>query len=131
MNTSTLIPVDCCVNDEHGSTTNRLQGLHFPGLDLEPIDVAGVHFRVVPGGFYLSRRKMIARHLASCVGNIFWERYGMEPYAAAFSLHYARQTGLFQPDAGHDELWRWWKSNIVDHELVKRLLVAAAKDDRL
>lgn len=126
-----MIPVDCAVNDDYGSTTNRVQGIHLPGLELEPIDVSGVRFREVSGGFYVSRRKWHARHLLSCVGNIYWERYGMEPWSAAAFLHYLRKTGLFQPDSGHDELWKWWESGIQADAHVRALLIDAAKDDRL
>jgi len=128
---SDLIPIDCCVNDDYGTTLDKVQGIHFPHFELEPIHVDGVHFREVPGGFYVSRRKWIARHLRSCVGNIFWERYGMDSWSAAAFLHYLRESQLFQPDGGYDEFWKWWASRITDHALVRRLLLEAAKEDQL
>lgn len=30
-----MIPIDCCVNDDHGNTTNKVSAIHFPGLELE------------------------------------------------------------------------------------------------
>ena len=128
----TLIPIDCAVNDDYGNTTNRVSSIHFPGLELEAIDMAGVHFRELRGeGFYVSRRKWPARHLLSCVGNIYWERYGMDGWSAAAFLRYLRKTGLFTPDSGYEELFRWWESAIEDEAHVRGLLIYAAKDDRL
>jgi hypothetical protein len=126
-----LIPIDCAVNDDYGSTTNKVSAIHFPGLELDTTDIGGVHFREVTGGFYVSRRKWLASHIRSCVGNIYWERYGMDPWSAAAFLHYLRKTGLFQPDGGFEELWNWWESGIAADALVRSLLIDAAKEDRL
>jgi hypothetical protein len=126
-----LIPVDCAVNDDHGSTTDRVQLIHLPGLELAADWDRGAHFRELPGHIRVSRRKWPARHLASCVGNIYWERYGMEPWTAAAFLHYLRASKQFQPDGGFEELWKWWESGIAAHAHVKALLIDAAKGDRL
>jgi hypothetical protein len=126
-----LVPVDCAVNDDNGNTTNRVQSIHFPGLELDAADLGGAHFCELPNSIRVSRRKFAARGLRSWVGNIYWERYGMTPDVAARCLHYLRESKQFQPDSGYDDLWRWWESNITDYALVSRLLIQAAKDDRL
>lgn len=126
-----LIPIDCAVNDDYGGTTNRVQSIHFPGLEMDAIDMAGVHFRDGATWIKFSRREFEARHLRSMVGNIYWERYGMSPDVAAACLHYLRDLNRFSPDSGYEELWRWWDSNVTDHALVARLLTEAANDDRL
>jgi hypothetical protein len=125
------IPIDCCVNDDHGTTTTRVSSVHFPGLGLDANHMVGAHFRELIGAIRISRRKFAANHLRSWVGNIYWERYGMTSEVAAACLHYLRDSKLFQPESGYDDLWRWWDSNIRDYALVARLLIQAAKDDRL
>lgn len=131
-----VIPVDCAVNDDYGSTSDRISAIHFPGLELEAIDMRGLSFQELPnrhGEFRIriSRREWAARHLRSCVGNIFWERYGMEPWTAAACVHWLRETKAFTFDGGFEELVHWWDSGIVDHAHVRWLLIDAAKDDRL
>ena len=127
-----VIPIDCAVNDDYGTVTNRVSAVHLPGLELDACDMAGVHFRELRGeGFYVSRRKWPATHLQSCVGNIYWERYGMDGWSAAAFLHYLRASKLFTPDAGHEELWKWWESGITAYNHVRKLLIEAAKDDGL
>lgn len=126
-----LIPIDCAVNDDHGNVTNRVQAIHVPGLSLESFDTAGVHFREISGAIRVSRRKWPARHLINCVGNIYWERYGMESWTAAAFLHYLRKTKAFDTNSGFDELWKWWESGIAADAHVRDLLVDYAKDDRL
>jgi hypothetical protein len=37
---SGLIPVDCAVNDDYGSTSDRIAAIHFPGLQLDTCDMA-------------------------------------------------------------------------------------------
>lgn len=130
-----LIPVDCAVNDDHGCVSDRVDAIHLPGLELHSIDMRGPRFRVgMMHGEHrikVGRREWGCRHLASCVGNIYWERYGMEPWHAAAFVHYLRRTGWFSLDGGFDELWKWWQSGINDDGHVRKLLIDAAKDDRL
>jgi hypothetical protein len=130
-----LIPIDCAVNDDYGGTSDRVSAIHFPGLELDSTDMRGPKFREIRahGEFRIKvgRRQWAARHLASCVGNIYWERYGMEPWTAAAFLHYLRASKWFTPDSGFDELWKWWESGIAADAHVRTLLIEAAKDDRL
>lgn len=133
---STLIPVDCAVNDDNGCVGERVSAIHFPGLELDAINMVGPRFRELPNrhGEYrirIGRREWAARHLRSCVGNIYWERYGVESWTAAALLHYLRDTKAFTLDGGYEELASWWESEISDHAHVRRLLCDAAKDDRL
>jgi hypothetical protein len=133
---SGLIPVDCAVNDDYGSTSDRIAAIHFPGLQLDTCDMRGPRFRELPNrhGEYrikIGRREWACRHLLSCVGNIYWERYGFEPWTAAALLHWLRASKWFQPDSGFEELWKWWDSGIAADALVRSLLIDAAKDDRL
>jgi hypothetical protein len=132
---SELIPIDCAVNDDHGCTSDRVAAIHFPGLELDTVDMRGPRFRegMMHGEFRIKvgRREWGVRHLASCVGNIYWERYGMNPCHAAAFLHYLRSTKWFTPDGGLEELWKWWESGINAENHVQKLLIDAAKDDRL
>ena len=128
-----MIPVDCAVNDDYGTTINRINAIHFPGLELSAIDIAGVHFRDLginhgERRIRISRKEYGVRHLASCVGNIFWERYGMDGWTAAKCLRDLRQSKRFTPDGGFDELYRWWESGLTDDGFVRNLLIDAAKD---
>lgn len=132
-----VIPVDCCVNDDYGSTSDRIVAIHFPGLELDSIDMVGPTFRQLPRvlrgeeRIRIGRREYAARHLRSCVGNIYWERYGMTPTTAAFCLHKLRDSGAFTFDGGWGELVDWWDSQIRDERHVARLLIEAAKDHGL
>jgi hypothetical protein len=128
MSVPKLIPIDCAVNDDYSNVSNHVDAIHVPGLELSAIDFHGVHFREVRGGFYVSRRKWNAVHVASGVGNIYWERYAMDEWTAAAFLHYLRTVKLFTPDGGFDELYRWWESGIDDEAFVRSLLVDALKD---
>lgn len=124
------VPVDCACNDDYGTTSDRVHSIHVPGLELSAIDMAGVHFREVRGfGFYVSRRKWWAKHLASNVGNLYWERYGMDGWSAAAFLHYLRKTKAWTPDGGYNELYEWWESGITADAHVRALLLDAAKDE--
>lgn len=129
--TNVLIPVDCAVNDDHGTTTNIVHAIHLPGIELDALDMAAVHFRELRGHIRVSRRKWPVTHLRSCVGNIYWERWGMEPWTAAAFLNWLRGSGLFDNDGGYDELCKWWESGIVADAHVRALLLDAAKDERL
>ena len=131
-----MIPVDLAVNDDHGSTSDRVSAVHFPGLELDAIDMRGPTFRELPnrhGEFRvrIGRCEFACRHLRSCVGNIYWERYGMEPWTAAHCLHRLRGSKAFTLDGGYEELAKWWDSGIEDHAYLRGLLIDAAKDDRL
>lgn len=130
-----LIHVDCAVNDDHGCTSDRIAAIHFPGLELDAIDMLGPRFKVgrMHGEYRIKigRNEYAAQHLASCVGNMYWERYGVEPWTAQHMLHRLRESKWFTPDSGFEELWKWWESGIYAPDLVRRLLIDAAKDDRL
>lgn len=131
-----MIPIDCAVNDDNGSTSDRIAAIHFPGLELDAVDMRGPSFRELPnrhGEFRIriGRREWAVAHLRSCVGNIYWERYGIESWSAAALLHWLREVKSFTFDSGFEELAQWWESGIVDHAHVRRLLIDAAKDDRL
>jgi len=130
-----LIPVDCAVNDDYGSTSDRIAAIHFPGLELDTCDMRGPKFGEVRRRsefrIRIGRREWAARHLRSHVGNIYWERYGMEPAIAAACLHWLRASKAFTFDSGYEELANWWDTAIDDHVHVQRLLIDAAKDDRL
>lgn len=134
---STMIPVDCCVNDDHGNLGERIAAIHFPGLDLDAIDMLGPTFRQLAPALRgeprirIGRREYAARHLRSHVGNIYWERYGMDQTTAAWCLHVLRDSGDFTLDGGYVELADWWDSGIRDERHVARLLIDAAKEDRL
>jgi hypothetical protein len=127
------IPVHLAVNDDHGNVSDRVSALHVPGLELSAIDVAGVHFRALPlyPGFRISKRTWPAHHTQSHVGNIFWERYVAEAWTCAALLTWLRDARLFTTDSGHEELFTWFESGITDHAHVRRLLIDAAKEDRL
>lgn len=130
------IPVDCAVNDDHGCTSDRIAAIHFPGLELDACDMRGPRFREMPNRYgefriKIGRREWAATHLLSCVGNIYWERYGVEPWTAAALLHWLRTDKAFTFDGGYAELSNWWDSGIVDHDHVRNLLIDATKDDRL
>jgi hypothetical protein len=132
-----LIPVDCAVNDDYGNTSDRISAIHFPGLELDAVDMRGPTFRVLPPAvrqeprIRIGRREYAARHLASCVGNLYWERFGMPPTTAAWCLHTLREAGAFTFDAGYGELVDWWESRIRDEAWVAECLIEAAKEDRL
>lgn len=131
-----MIPVDCAVNDDHGCTGDRISSIHFPGLELDAVDMCGPRFRELPNRYgefriKIGRREWGCRHLRSCVGNIYWERYGFEPWHAAALLHWLRGEKTFTCDAGFGELVDWWETAITDHAHVRTLLIDAAKDDRL
>lgn len=131
-----LIPVDCAVNDDHGGLSDRIAAIHFPGLELDACDMRGPRFRAGRGrsGAYrikIGRCEWHCRHLRSHVGNIFWERYGLDPHVASGLLHRLRRDKAFTLDSGYEGLWKWWESRITDHEHVRLLLIEAAKDDRL
>lgn len=130
-----LIPVDCAVNDDHGCVGERITAIHFPGLELDALDMRGPRFREVKAHGWLhikiGRRMWPCQHLLSCVGNIYWERYGLEPWTAAALLHWLRDEKTFTMDGGFEELWKWWESGITDHAHARTLLIDAAKDDRL
>lgn len=134
---SVTIPVDCAVNDDYGCVSGRVSAIHFPGLELDAIDMVGPTFRVLPRSLRgedrirIGRREYAARHLASCVGNLYWERFGMDPGTAAWCLHKLRDSKQFTFDAGFGELVDWWETSIRDEQHVRRLLVEAAKEDRL
>jgi hypothetical protein len=107
-----------------------------PACSSIPAIWRGPRFRELPNrhGEYrikIGRREWACRHLLSCVGNIYWERYGFEPWTAAALLHWLRASKWFQPDSGFEELWKWWDSGIAADALVRSLLIDAAKDDRL
>lgn len=131
-----LIPVDCAVNDDNGCTSDRISAIHFPGLELDACDMRGPIFRELPnrhGEFRIriGRSEFAARHIRSCVGNIYWERYGMEPWTAAICLSRLRRAQAFTLNGGYHELATWWDSGIEDQRYVRKLLIDAAKDDRL
>jgi hypothetical protein len=132
---ASMVPVDCAVNDDHGIVSERITAIHFPGLELDAIDMTGPRFRELRRGgefrIKISRREWAARHLRSCVGNIYWERYGLESWTAAALLHWLRESKTFTLDGGWGELCDWWETQIVDHAHVRHLLIAAAKEDRL
>jgi hypothetical protein len=130
------IPVDCAVNDDYGCVSDRIAAIHFPGLELDAVDMLGPTFRELPnrhGEFRIriGRREYAAQHIRSCVGNIYWERYGMDPTTAAFCLHKLRDSGQFTFNGGFGELVDWWETQIRDERHVARLLIDAAKEDRL
>lgn len=130
-----IVPVECCVNDDHGSLSDRIAAIRFPGLELDAIDMLGPTFRKLPPShrgeprIRIGRREYAARHLASCVGNLYWERYGMPLSTAAWCLHVLRDSGGFTFNEGSGELVVWWESRIRDERHVGRLLLKAMRED--
>lgn len=119
-----------CVNDDYGSL-DRLRSVEFAddAISVESIDMDGVAFRHVSGGFAVSGTRFAARHVGSGVGNVYWNSYAMPSGDAARFLCWLRDSKRWNFDSGDERLWRWWSSRIAGNTewLARHLASRVAK----
>lgn len=111
-----LIPFDFACNDDYGMYSGRVAAVHLPGgcLDLDTLDMCGPVFKPIAhagrgrakGMVRISRRLWGCRHLASHVGNIYWERFAIDE--AERFVFWMRGSKLFTLDGGWSEMADWF-----------------------
>lgn len=103
-----------CCNDDYGNEDCRLHGIEIGDdqAELEPIHIDGAAYRRKGGAVFISGKRFAARLMMTCVGNIFWNSYQIEPDEAARLLMFMRDSKRWNFTAGSIDLSRWFDGEI-------------------
>lgn len=104
-----------CCNDRYGRV-ERLCAVDFgddSAAKLEAIQEDGHAIRLTKQQIRISGVPFRARHLRSCVGNVFWEGFDIEPDEAGRLLAWLRDTRHWNLVESSESIARWWDSRII------------------